>query len=78
MIASTIYRLAAMNVSGASSYISQANRIRRTVYRGISSKTGWNSPVTDPLDWYTEIHKSPEAIAFILIMEAAWRDYQDC
>lgn len=75
MIASSIYRLASMGVSGASDHISQANRIRRAVYRGISSKTGWNSPVVDPLEWDTEVHQSPEAIAFILIMEAAWRAY---
>lgn len=75
-MASAIYRLAAMNVAGASSYISQANRIRRTVYKGINAETGWNKPVTDPLDWYSEVDESPEGIAFILIMEAAWRDYR--
>lgn len=97
MIASSIYRLSQLGDSRADQYLTEANRIRQQVYRGISSRTGWNSPVVDPLSckqWLTtkflephaefedtghdEIHQSPEAIAFILIMEAACRDAGQC
>lgn len=77
MIASAIYRLAAMDVSGACVYVPQADRIRRTVYEGIDVATGWNSPTVDPLDWYVQSDESPEGAAFVLIMEAAWRDLQN-
>lgn len=45
----------------------------------ISSSTGILSPVVDPLSYGSELsasESSPEAEAFVLLMESAWRDWK--
>lgn len=75
LIASAIYRLAQMEVQGAEAFVPQAERIRQATYNNIDEETGWIKHVVDPLDWYVEIDQSPEAQAFTLLMESAWRGY---
>lgn len=64
-----------MDVDGAQDLVHDANRMRQAVYGGLNTGSAWLAPVVDPLDWYVEVKKSPEAQAFVLLMEAAWIDY---
>lgn len=57
----------------------QAARFARAqiIKNNIDSKTGLVSPVTDPLKFSVQADKgitSPEAQAFVLMLESAWRD----
>ena len=36
---------------------------------------GWLTPVVNPLQWGVEGSESPEGQAFVLEMQAAWRDW---
>lgn len=47
------------------------------IYNHISASTGVLSPVVDPLSYGQQGRTtSPEAEAFVLLMESAWRDWK--
>lgn len=75
MLAACSYRLAQYSLD--SSTLSQAEAARLAVYAGIDSQ-GILSPVVNPLSYKEQLASgsvSPEAEAFVLMMEAAHRDW---
>lgn len=70
---SVSYRLAQLGLSMVT--IPAAERARQTIYASINSKTGVLRPVVNPNAYPYEGTESPEGQAFILLMEAAWRDW---
>ncbi len=76
LLASVAYRLAALGViPDDGSLINTAEKIRLAVEAGVGSD-GWLSPVSDPLTFTDKGSQSPEAQAFVLLMEAAWVDWR--
>lgn len=81
MISAATYRLAAASNSSlpAQSSLDAASRARLTVQSThVDSSTGWVSPVVNPLRYdtlATSSQHSPEAQAFVLLMQSAWRDW---
>ncbi|GAA5873096.1 hypothetical protein JCM1840_005568 [Sporobolomyces johnsonii] len=77
LLASTVYRLAVLDPSGDySSLLATAAKIRKVVNGGVSTSTGWVSPVVNPLDFSAQGSKSPESEAFVLLLQAAWEDWR--
>ena len=78
LIASVTYRLAVIKGDN-STYISNANAAYNFVNRNIDGN-GWLRNTTDPLTFYSPSDPdvaSPEAQSFVLLLEAARRDFQD-
>lgn len=76
LLASAAYRLAVLGVIPMDgTLIATAETIRAAVEAGVGSD-GWLSPVSDPLTFTVEGSESPEAQAFVLLMEAAWVDWK--
>ena len=76
LLASAAYRLAFLGVIDSNSdLIATAEKLRAAVEAGVGSD-GWLAPVSDPLSFTTEGSESPEAEAFVLLMEAAWVDWK--
>ncbi|KAI5477419.1 Glycosyl hydrolase, family 88 [Pseudohyphozyma bogoriensis] len=73
LLAAASYRLAYLNVT--TSTIASAEITRQAVYNAVSSSTGILSPVVDPLSYGQQGTQSPEAEAFVLLMDSAWRDW---
>jgi hypothetical protein len=84
LLASTVYRLSVL--VGDNTYIAQAEASRKTLSWSNSTANGsmgtqhitpdgWLTPVVDPLQFDIEGSMSPEGQAFVLEMEAAWRDW---
>lgn len=76
LLASAAYRLAvlgAIPLDGA--VVAAAERVRLAVEAGVR-ENGWLSPVSDPLSFTVAGRESPEAQAFVLLMEAAWVDWK--
>ena len=78
MIASATFRLAVLKGDN-STYISNANAAYDFVHGNIDSD-GWLRNTVDPLTFYTLSNSSvpsPEGQSFVLLLEAARRDFQD-
>ena len=76
LLASVAYRLAVLDViPDNGSLIETAEKIRRAVESGVGSD-GWLSPVSDPLTFTEKGSQSPEAEAFVLLLEAACVDWK--
>jgi hypothetical protein len=76
MLAGAAYRLSAMDLTSV--YVPYAERTYNNVSTYLNSAAGsdgWVAPVVNPYDWYSAGAKSPEAQSFVLIMEAARRDW---
>lgn len=76
MLAGAAYRLSAMDLTSA--YVPYAERTYNNVSTYLNSAAGsdgWVAPVVNPYDWSAPGSKSPEAQSFVLIMEAARRDW---
>ncbi|GAA5930867.1 hypothetical protein JCM1841_001958 [Sporobolomyces salmonicolor] len=77
LLASAAYRLAVLDPSrDYSSLLATAAKIRTAVNRGVSTSTGWVSPVVNPLDFSKQGSDSPESEAFVLLLQAAWQDWR--
>ncbi|CEQ40803.1 SPOSA6832_02447, partial [Sporobolomyces salmonicolor] len=77
LLASAAYRLAVLDPSrDYSSLLATAAKIRTAVNRGVSTSTGWVSPVVNPLDFSEQGSDSPESEAFVLLLQAAWQDWR--
>ena len=78
LIASATFRLAVLKEDN-STYISNANAAYNFV-RGNIDSDGWLRNTVDPLTFYTPSNSSepsPEGQSFVLLLEAARRDFQD-
>ncbi|GAA5886905.1 hypothetical protein JCM6882_009379 [Rhodosporidiobolus microsporus] len=77
LLAATAYRLAQLDPSAVSaSTLRKAAIVRVAVNAGVNTTTGWLQPVVDPLSWTEQTATSPESEAFVLLLQAAWRDYR--
>lgn len=78
LIASVTFRLAVLKKDD-STYISNANAAYDFVHKNIDDN-GWLRNTVDPIIFYTPSNPdepSPEGQSFVLILEAARRDFQD-
>jgi len=78
LIASVTFRLAVLKEDN-STYISNANTAYDFVRRNIDGD-GWLRNTADPLTFYapsSSSEPSPEGQSFVLLLEAAQRDFQD-
>ncbi|GAA5988508.1 hypothetical protein JCM10908_003595 [Rhodotorula pacifica] len=73
LLAASAYRLA--QIANDSSFVSKADTVRTAVFAAVSSSTGWVASVVDPLSFKAQASESPEAEAFVLLLQAAYRDY---
>ena len=73
LMAAVSYRLAQLNLG--SSTLAAAQRTRLAIYSSLSPTTAILTPVVNPLSYSNEGTYSPEGQAFMLLMEAAWRDW---
>lgn len=73
LLAASAYRLA--QLTGNTSFVSKADTIRTAVFAAVDRSTGWLAPVVDPLSFKAEASQSPEAEAFVLLLQAAYRDH---
>jgi hypothetical protein len=78
LLAATTYRMAQYRLLGPNSshLLSKADQARKAIYENNIDSQGWLYPVVNPLDWSQEGSHSPEGQAFVLMMEAAFRDYK--
>lgn len=72
LIAAATYRLAVL--TGDESMIPNAQQAFDYIETQIS-EDGTLTNVVDPFNWSTPANQSPEAQAFVLLLQAAWRDY---
>lgn len=63
-----------MSISSAT--VQQAEQARTGLYKRINRSTGVLSPVVDPMSFKQEGTLSPEGEAFVLLMEASWKDWK--
>ncbi|GAA5857943.1 hypothetical protein JCM8547_006631 [Rhodosporidiobolus lusitaniae] len=76
LLAAATYRLATINELAISdSTLATAGKIRVAVNNAVDLTTGWLAPVVNPLSFKEQSSKSPEGEAFVLLLQAAWRDY---
>ncbi|KAM0787143.1 hypothetical protein ACM66B_006394 [Microbotryomycetes sp. NB124-2] len=75
LLAAASFRLASLKLSQTSTNINNAIRVRQAVLSRVSPSTGWVSGCVDPITWNVQTNQSPESLAFVLMMEAAYRDY---
>lgn len=75
LLAATSFRLAQLGLSQTASNLSKAKAVRQAVISQIDASTGWVKNCVDPLKWESKTDRSPESLAFVLLMEAAYRDY---
>ncbi|KAM0747198.1 hypothetical protein T439DRAFT_328960 [Meredithblackwellia eburnea MCA 4105] len=75
LLASVVYRMASLGELSNTSLINTAEKVRQAVNSAATSNSGWLNPVVDPLVWNQQSTKSPEAEAFVIMLQAAWRDY---
>ncbi|KAF4588080.1 hypothetical protein AB1N83_011516 [Pleurotus pulmonarius] len=78
LLAATVYRVSLY--WGDHSHISFAQRCRETLYADNGNQShinaeGWLQPVVNPHSFGVEGSRSPEAQAFVLDLEAAYRDW---
>lgn len=73
LLAAASYRLSTLGLS--SSHVDFANQIHSTVAARYINSTGYLTHAVDPLDFGKQGTSSPEGQAFILLMQAGYRDY---
>ena len=86
LLASTVYRIALL--AGQNSFLGTAERVRQTIFGPASSSSSnngsslqhftsdmWLTPVVNPHQFGVEGTQSPEGQAFVVELEAAWRDW---
>lgn len=74
LLAHSVYRLA--HVKGWYDFIPQAEITRSAIARSNINAQGWLQPVVDPHSVSKEGEESPEGQAFVLLMQAAWKDWR--
>ncbi|THG98168.1 hypothetical protein EW026_g3969 [Hermanssonia centrifuga] len=86
LLASTVYRLALL--SGNTTFLPQAEQVRQAIF-GPATSSGsnngsslehftsdmWLTPVVNPHSFGDEGSESPEGQAFVVELDAAWRDW---
>ncbi|GAA5861638.1 hypothetical protein JCM1840_005216 [Sporobolomyces johnsonii] len=75
LISSVAYRLAQLGFEQSAHNLETAGKIRAAVYAGINTTTGWVSPVVNPVGWTEQISASPESLAFVLLLDSAYKAY---
>ncbi|GAA6005420.1 hypothetical protein JCM11491_003636 [Sporobolomyces phaffii] len=78
LLAASAFRLATLDSASSTDYSSilrSASTIRSTVNGNIQS-SGWLSQVVDPLSFAQQAQTSPEGQAFVLLLQAAYRDFE--
>ncbi|GAA6007975.1 uncharacterized protein JCM10292_000463 [Rhodotorula paludigena] len=75
LLAAAAYRLAQLNGTQSDYILDMAATIRSAVNNHVDTSTGWLAPVVNPLAFDQQASQSPEGEAFVLLLEAAWRDY---
>ncbi|GAA5957345.1 hypothetical protein JCM8115_006963 [Rhodotorula mucilaginosa] len=73
LLAASAYRLA--QLTGDTSFVSKADTVRTAVFAAVDRSTGWLAPVVNPLSFKAQANQSPEGEAFVLLLQAAYRDY---
>jgi hypothetical protein len=73
LFAAASYRLATLNLSTA--HVDFANQIHSTVAARYINSSGYLTHAVDPLDFGKQGTSSPEGQAFVLLMQAGYRDY---
>lgn len=73
LLAAASYRLATLNLSTA--HVDFANQIHSTVAARYINSSGYLTHAVDPLDFGRQGTSSPEGQAFVLLMQAGYRDY---
>ncbi|KAF9255369.1 glycoside hydrolase family 105 protein [Marasmius fiardii PR-910] len=79
LLASTVYRLSLLR--GVHRYLPKAEDSRKTLYTSSNGQLqhftgdGWLIPVVNPHSFGEEGSQSPEGQAFVLEMDAAWKDW---
>lgn len=73
LLAASAYRLA--QLTGDTSFVSEADSVRTAVFAAVDPATGWLAPVVNPLSFKARASQSPEGEAFVLLLQAAYRDY---
>ena len=76
LLAATSFRLATLGLKQTSTNLAKATKIRSAVNSKIDSSSGWLQSVVNPLKFDEQINKSPEGQAFVLLLQAAWTEYQ--
>ncbi|KAL8278079.1 hypothetical protein RQP46_009539 [Phenoliferia psychrophenolica] len=75
LLAATAFRMALLgHPDSAGTNLVVAEKIRQAVNSKIDA-SGWLTSVADPLVWAQSTTRSPEAQAFVIMLQAAWRDY---
>ncbi|KAM0752065.1 hypothetical protein T439DRAFT_312181 [Meredithblackwellia eburnea MCA 4105] len=76
LMAATVYRLASLGkLNNQSAQITTAELIRKAVYGNVVASTGWLTNVVNPLSWTVQTNQSPEAEAFVMLLQTAWYDW---
>ncbi|GAA5935802.1 uncharacterized protein JCM15063_001809 [Sporobolomyces koalae] len=78
LLAAIAYRLAALDHASSTDYtalLTVAAKIRASVNARIDTSTGWLAEAVDPLSFAQQTPTSPEGQAFVLLLHAAYRDY---
>ncbi|KZT60763.1 hypothetical protein CALCODRAFT_522895 [Calocera cornea HHB12733] len=75
LLASVSYRLATLPVHASYSTVPQAEKARQLVFGPALGSDGWLSPVVDPYQYPDPGSQSPESEAFVLLLQAAYRDW---
>ncbi len=79
LLASVTYRLATLGaIPKTGGLISKAEKLRLAVEKGVG-KDGWLVPVVKPRLYKAPFKagkENPQSGAFVLLMEAAWRDWK--
>lgn len=75
LLAASSYRLAQLGLGNST--VPAAAIARANLYSRINSTTGNLLPVVDPLSYTVEGKSSPEGLSFMLILDAAYRDWSD-
>ncbi|KAM0751988.1 hypothetical protein T439DRAFT_198485 [Meredithblackwellia eburnea MCA 4105] len=79
LISSVYYRLLFLGKNSSTlPTLSKVEHTRLAVFNAVSQTTGVLSPVVDPLSYMKQgTTTSPEGQAFVLILEASWRDWYE-
>lgn len=74
-MAATTYRLA--KITGDSSQVPKADKAFAYIQTQIRQDDGLLLNVVDPLNWGQMGNESPEGQSFVLLLQAAWRDFNN-
>jgi rhamnogalacturonyl hydrolase YesR len=75
LLAASVYRIS--NLADVHDHVSQAEQTRKAIAaNGHIDSNGWLTPVVNPHAYGEEGSQSPEGQAFVLQMQAAYKDWQ--